>query len=440
MTGVPGSLRWLVPGLRLKRWLACMIIGGLILVMGGALAMHGQSLDMLHLPNRAIRLIARRWPNIIEDEALATWLGAAASIAGAALIFHGGAMLSRSLGLIGSSNADSSGGAVNSFLRNRLLAQGPSIVVIGGGTGLSTMLRGLKNYSSNITAVVTVTDDGGSSGALQQQLNMPPPGDIRNCLVALADAETAMTDLFQYRFRGDNVAGGLRDHAFGNILIAAMMGVANDDFQAAVQFTSRVLKIRGTVLPSTLTQVRLRGEMDDGNTIMGETSIVHHPSRIRRVSLDPGDAAAPPEVVEAITAADIVVIGPGSVYTSVIPNLLVKGIPEALYRTRARRVYVCNVMTQPGESDGFTASDHLAAIETHVPRPIVDYVIINNAVPSLDVLNRYRQSGAILVEPDADRIRAKGYRPVLGTFMNQTDMVRHDPDRLAQAILRLFRP
>jgi len=300
------------------------------------------------------------------------------------------------------------------------------------------MLRGLKRYTSNITAIVTVADDGGSSGKLQKQLNILPPGDIRNCLVALADAEATMTDLFQYRFRGTGTGEGLRDHAFGNLFIAALSEISNGDFLQALQQASRVLNIRGRVLPSTLERVCLTGEMEDGSVVTGETSIAHSDMRIRRISITPADAPPLPEVLEAIRTADVIVIGPGSVYTSIIPNLLVHGLPEALHRSKAKKVYICNVMTQPGETAGFSASDHVKAIDGHVARPVFDYILVNTGVPSLDLLNKYRQFGASLVEPDADRIRHMGYRPITGNFISQTDVVRHDPESLAEAIIRLI--
>jgi uncharacterized cofD-like protein len=332
----------------------------------------------------------------------------------------------------------STGSLVDVVYRNRYLSQGPRVVVIGGGTGLSTMLRGLKQHTSNITAVVTVADDGGSSGKLQKQLNILPPGDIRNCLVSLADAEATMTDLFQYRFRGNGASEGLRDHNFGNLLIAAVSEISGGDFKQAVRLTSRVLNIRGEVLPSTLCRVTLRGEMEDGSFIMGETNITHSNLRVRKIELCPDDAQPLDEVLDAIDRAEIIVVGPGSVFTSIIPNLLVAGIPAALNASRARKVYVCNVMTQPGETDGFSASDHIRAIDAHVPRPIVDYVMINTEIPSLDLVSKYRQAGSVIVEPDSDRIRKMGYRPIAGNFINQTDVVRHDATRLSEAIMRLL--
>ncbi len=421
--------------MRVKRWIVLALVGIFVLLAGGAMLRRGEPMDVLWLPYRTL-------------EALGLWdpaqpYGGPTNAVGIGVLTLGLLVSSFALWRLWHSVAGAlspvgeSGALVDAVYRNRYLSQGPHVVVLGGGTGLSTMLRGLKQHTSNITAIVTVADDGGSSGKLQKQLNILPPGDIRNCLVALAENEGTMTDLFQHRFRGENAAEGLRDHAFGNLLIAAMTEISGGDFEEAVRRTSRVLNIRGRVLPSTLTHVRLRGEMEDGSLVDGETAIASSPLKVRRILLDPPNAAAPDEVTEAIRTADIVVIGPGSVYTSVVPNLLVQGIPEALVRSRAKKVYICNVMTQPGESDGFAASDHVKAIDAHVSRPVFDYVILNTGSPSQEILAKYRQSGAVVVEPDSDRIKAMGYRPLPGDYISQSDMVRHDPSQLAEAIIRL---
>jgi uncharacterized cofD-like protein len=307
-------------------------------------------------------------------------------------------------------------------------------VVIGGGTGLSTMLRGLKQYSSNIVAIVTVTDDGGSSGSLHRELGMLPPGDIRNCLVALADAEPLMTELFQYRFNGGN--GSLQGHSFGNLLIAAMTNITGD-FEKAVKETSNILAIRGRVMPSTVEDVTIHAELEDGTLVDGETNIAAAKQPIKHIFLTPADVRPLEEALHAIRLADIIIIGPGSVFTSVIPNLLVKGIPEAIAASRAVKAYVCNVMTQPGETDGFTASQHTSAIANHADRKVFNYVLVNKQVPKLDLLEKYREQGSELVVPDVDKIREMGFRAVVGDFMSQTDVVRHDPQQLADAIMRL---
>jgi uncharacterized cofD-like protein len=437
MSGFLSLAKWLIPGMRVKRWLGLSVLGLGFILLGAALLNHAHPVDIFSLPNRLLRWVMARWSLSLTEGVEAIVGGVFLLLLGGAMLVFAGIRLAQSLSTA-LNPTGRAGSLVDTVYRNRLLAKGPRVVVIGGGTGLSTMLRGIKQFTSNIVAVVTVSDDGGSSGKLQKQLNILPPGDIRNCLVALADAETTMTDLFQYRFRGNGTGEGLRDHAFGNLLIAALCEISGGDFEQAVRQTSRVLNIRGRVLPATLRHVCLRAEMEDGSIIEGETNIVLSPLKIRRVSLCPADAQPLDEVLEAIELADIIVIGPGSVYTSVIPNLLVQGIPAALHRSKAKKVYVCNVMTQPGETDGFTASDHLKAIEAHVPHRVFDYVIVNTGLPTLELLNKYRQTGAIRVEPDCDRIRAMGYRPIAGNFVSQTDVVRHDPTLLAEAIMRLL--
>jgi uncharacterized cofD-like protein len=333
-------------------------------------------------------------------------------------------------------NPGMTSGKMDVYFRRQQLSQGPRIVSMGGGTGLSTLLRGFKHHSSNITAVVTVTDDGGSSGRLIQDKGMIPPGDIRNCLVALSDAEKAMTDLFQHRFRGDS--GSLSGHAIGNLLIAALVDQANGDFEKAVQIASDVLAIRGRVVPATLDHVRLRAELDDGTEVCGETRIVAAGRRIKKLHLDPTGSQAYPAALDAIENADVVCIGPGSVFTSVIPNLLVPGMAEALRECKAPKVYVCNVMTQPGESDDFAASQHVQAIFDNAGHGLFDFVLVNTGVPSESALEKYRASGSFLVEADVDRLRAMGLRVLQGNFMSETDVVRHDPMKVVSRILMLL--
>ena len=337
--------------------------------------------------------------------------------------------------LIETLNPDMRGGMVDTFVRRQRLAQGPRIVAMGGGTGLSTLLSGLKNYSSNITAIVTVTDDGGSSGKLVQEKGMIPPGDIRNCLVALADAEKAMTDLFQHRFQKGS--GSLSGHSIGNLLIAALVDQANGDFEKAIEIASDVLNIRGRVVPSTLDHVQLKGLLEDGREIVGETAIVADASRIKRVSLTPPNCDPYRKAIDAIHNADLICIGPGSVYTSVIPNLLVPGIAEALRDCKAPKVYICNVMSQPGESDRFTASEHAIAVQVHVDMRVFDYVLVNTAMPTTTLLGKYQASGQHIVEPDVDVIRTMGYRTLTGNFLNETDVLRHDAARVAAKLVQL---
>lgn len=326
-------------------------------------------------------------------------------------------------------------GMVDVYVQRQRLAQGPRIVALGGGTGLSTLLRGLKTHSSNITAIVTVTDDGGSSGRLVKDKGIIPPGDMRNCLVALADAEKSMTDLFQHRFGKDS--GSLSGHSIGNLLIAALVDQAHGDFEKAIEIASDVLLIRGRVVPSTMEHVRLRAVMEDGTEICGETKIVGSGKRIRRIFLDPERVDPFAGAIEAIHNADLICIGPGSVYTSVIPNLLVPGIAEALRDSKAMKAYVCNVMTQPGESDAFTASEHVTAIQANVDFRTFDTVLVNTGVPSATAIEKYREFGQFLVDPDVDRIRAMGYKTLSSDLMSESDFVRHDPMKVAARLVSL---
>lgn len=426
----------LAPTAGFRRSVLVTLLGLASFLVGTALSFRAVLLPVLDILSReSTNLVGRFVPP--ESREMATHLlGGAFLLLGFYLMFLGARLALRHL--IATLNPKMRSPMAEVYWRRQQRDQGPNIVALGGGTGLSTLLRGLKQHSSNITAIVTVTDDGGSSGRLSQDYGILPPGDIRNCLVALADAESTMLELFQYRFRGAAAADGLRDHAFGNLLIAAMCEISGGDFEEAVRQTSRVLNIRGRVLPSTLIHVVLRGEMEDGSVLEGETTIANSPLRIRRISLCPADARPLDEVVQAIELADAILIGPGSVYTSVIPNLLVRGIPEALRRSKAKKVYICNVMTQKGETDSFSASDHLKAIEAHLPRRVFDYVLVNTGIPSLELLNKYRKAGSVLVEADTDRIKSMGYRPVAGSFISQTDVVRHDAGLLAEAVMRLL--
>jgi uncharacterized cofD-like protein len=328
-------------------------------------------------------------------------------------------------------------GVVDTYRRRLQLAQGPKIVSIGGGTGLSTLLRGLKVHSSNITAIVCVSDDGGSSGRIVQELGQLPPGDLRACLVALADAEKLMTDLFQYRFAG--TGGGLSGHSLGNLLLAGLVDQAAGDLDEAIKLASEVLNVRGRVIPATKSHIRLRAIMEDDSEIVGETAIADSHLKIRRLFLQPEKTEPHPEALKAIAEADIIVIGPGSVYTSVIPNLLVDGIAEQIAKADCPKVYICNVMTQPGESESYTATEHVVAIEANLPCRVFDYVLVNTGLPSPQILERYRHSRQEYVVPDTDRLRHMGLKVVTGNFMSETDTVRHDPFSLASKLMDLIR-
>ena len=316
-------------------------------------------------------------------------------------------------------------------------ANGPHIAVIGGGHGLSNMLRGLKQYTENISAVVTVADDGGGSGMLRQDLGMPPPGDIRNCMEALANTEPLMSELMHYRFTDGSLAG----QSFGNLFLAALNGIS-PSFDVAVSRMSQVLALTGRVLPVTTADVQLEAEFENGATVVGESKIFYckkqEDCRIRRVHLIPENPKALPEAVAAIRDADMVVLGPGSLYTSIIPNLLVDGIVEAIQECRGLKVYVCNVMTQEGETEGYTVSDHISALLHHSVRGLFELCLCNSSPIPKGVAARYAEEGAEPLYADPELCAQLGVevisRPV-ATVDN--GYVRHDPGHLARELILL---
>ncbi|QUL97966.1 MAG: YvcK family protein [Candidatus Fermentithermobacillus carboniphilus] len=305
----------------------------------------------------------------------------------------------------------------------------PKIVTIGGGTGLATVLRGLKLFPCQIVAVVTVADDGGSSGRLRKDMGILPPGDIRNCLLALAEAEPDMTSLFNHRF----TRGELKGHNFGNLFLAAVTEMTGD-FQAAVRAMSRILAVKGKVLPATLSDVTLYAEMEDGSVVWGENAIPAARGKIKKLRLKPENPPPLDEAVCEIETADGIVIGPGSLFTSIIPNLLVQGISQAVRRSQARKIYICNVMTQPGETDGYTAYDHVRAIENHAGR-LFSHVLVNTGIAPDEVLEKYAAEGRRQVTPDTDMLESRGYISITGDYLAKGDLARHDSIRLARAII-----
>lgn len=309
----------------------------------------------------------------------------------------------------------------------------PRIVVMGGGTGLSVMLRGLKEMPLDITAIVTVADDGGSSGILRSELQMPPPGDIRNVLTALADVEPLMSEMMRYRFSSGS---GLAGHSLGNLILAAMTDISGD-FVTAVRELSRVFAVRGRVLPAADEAVVLSAEMEDGIIVTGESKIPEAGGRIKRVFLEPSEVEPLPEAVAAIEEADAILIGPGSLYTSILPNLLVPKLAEAVMASEAIKIFVCNVMTQPGETDGYTVSDHLQAIYDHVGKHLFDYVIVNSGDIPPQVQDKYAEKGAKPVELDYDEVTSLGYKVIADTLVLFRTYLRHDADKLSRHIFQL---
>ncbi len=319
------------------------------------------------------------------------------------------------------------------------MSGGPKVVAIGGGNGLSTMLRGLKMHTRNLTAIVTVADDGGGSGVLRQDLGMPPPGDIRNCMQALANVEPVMEQLLGYRF----TEGSLTGQAFGNLLLAALNGISSS-FDQAVARMSEVLAITGRVLPVTNADVRLEAFFENGSRVVGESKIFQFKKeqdcRIKQVRLLPENPPALPEALRAIEEADLVLLGPGSLYTSVIPNLLVDGIVEAICASSALKIYICNIMTQDGETEGMTASEHVAALLRHGAPGLVEICLANSAAVRPGLVEKYRAEDAAPIVVDRPAIEALGVELVERPLSSETsDYARHSVTRLAQAVMELYR-
>jgi uncharacterized cofD-like protein len=309
----------------------------------------------------------------------------------------------------------------------------PRIVSIGGGTGLSTLLRGLKKFRAKLSVIVTVTDDGGSSGRLREELGALPPGDIRNCMIALSEDEHLMSRLFRFRFRSD---GALDDHSFGNLFLAAMASVTGD-FAEAVRLTSEVLAIKGVIYPSTTSNVKLWAELEDGSCVEGETRISSAGKRIRRVHLNPPNAFPLSVALDAIREADLITIGPGSLYTSLIPNMLVKEVIGAVCESTAVKIYIQNIMTQPGETEGYSAAQHVLALADHCGGILFPNVLVNNKLPSAEMLKRYEKERATPVEVDRPKLQALGLNVVEHDLLAEDGVIRHDPDRLARAVFEM---
>ncbi len=297
---------------------------------------------------------------------------------------------------------------------------------------MSVLLRGLKTFPVDITAIVTVADDGGSSGILRKELNIPPPGDVRNVLVALAEVEPMIEQMFQHRFQNGN---GLSGHSLGNLLLAGMTSITGD-FARGISELSTVLNVKGNVFPAANQSIELEAEMMDGTTVAGESNIPNSGKQIKKVRLSPENVEPLPESLEAVRQADLIVLGPGSLYTSVIPNLLVPGISEAIYHASARKIYICNGMTQAGETDDFTVADHVEAIRSHIGYNIIETVLVNNTEIPAEILQKYAEESAFPVHFDEQRLKKLGYRVVRDAFMHyQDNLFRHDAVKVSQSLL-----
>jgi uncharacterized cofD-like protein len=420
-------LKWFYPGMHIKRWLALTIIGVAMMTFGLSYIVREAYLTGFTLPDFMYYVTFQFIPRYVR--------GAAYMLGALSLILFSIYKLNQSLVSVLVPNRDRTESIVNTIYNQRFLRRGPKIVAIGGGTGLSSLLRGLKEYTGNLTAIVTVADDGGSSGVLRRELGILPPGDVRNCIAALADAEPLVTQLFQYRFSDGS---GLAGHSFGNLFIVAMSGVVGN-FEDAIRQTSRVLAVRGQIIPSTLANVTLCARTDDMRTIQGESLIGHatvngdgNNSRIEDVYLLPHNVPAHPEAVRAILEADLIILGPGSLYTSVLPNVLVEGIKRSILASSAPKVYVCNVATQHGETDGFDVAAHLKAIEEHIGKGVISYVLANENVPTS--IPKAPESQGVRLDAEVNN----GIRLVLADVISEENHYHHDSAKLAQAVMRIY--
>ncbi len=420
--------KWLFPGISVKRWLFTSFVGVLMIALG--LAIWSKLTPVYRFFNFILSILDKLtsvFPSHIS--------GPLVVLVGVLLLILGQARTVGSITEVLKPDKDEY--LIDVLWEYRRLNRGIKIVAIGGGTGLSTLLRGLKHYSSNITAIVTVADDGGSSGRLRREMGILPPGDIRNCMAALADEEKLLTELFQYRFTAGE---GLSGHSFGNLFLTAMTEIVGD-LESAIAQSSKVLAIRGRVLPATLKDVTLWAKMEDGRVIHGESNIPEARGKIVEIGCNPPNPPATPAVIKAIQEADYIILGPGSLYTSIIPNLLVPEIREAIARSQAPRIYVCNIMTQPGETDGYTVSDHIRAIDKACGTKIFDAVVVQGRPPSPSALKKYADGGSHPVYLDREEVLKLGRRIIKAHVMSEdpiTGYIRHDPHLLAKVLLRWY--
>ena len=418
---MPEDVKWLIPGLQVKRWFALIFLGAVLMTLGVLILFD---IKPVFYTMEFIRKIAM---NVSTE-----WIAFAIVMFGAGMFFKG--WQKTNLSMLDGADKQS---LLENLYRRRKLNRGPKIVAVGGGTGLSMLLRGIKNITNNVTAVVTVGDDGGSSGRLREEMGVLPPGDIRNCIAALADDEDLVTKLFQYRFRNGE---GLEGHSFGNLFLTALCSITGDMVRA-VKESSNVLSIRGRVLPSTLDDMKLVAEMEDGRIIHGESNIPEAHGKIKRLFTDPQNCHALADVISAIREAELIILGPGSLYTSVIPNLLIQEISHEIAKSNAKKIYVCNIMTQPGETDGYSVCDHVNAIMKHAgSKKVIDAVLVNDFMPS-NLAKKYEMAGSYPVKLDLDNLKKLGVKFVTRKLFEDSKegLVRHSSNRVARAIYYWFR-
>lgn len=421
---MPKQAGWLLPGLQVKRWFALIFVGAVLITVGILILFD---LKPIYNTMQFIQQIATQ----ISTE----WLAFGIVMIGAAIFFKG--WQKTNLSILDIEDDRNNDVLLENLYKRRKLNRGPRIVAVGGGTGLSMLLSGAKNITNNLTAIVSVGDDGGSSGRLREEMGILPPGDIRHCITALADDEDLVNKLFKYRFTNGE---GLEGHSFGNLFLTALYDITGD-MVSAVRASSRVLSIRGRVLPATLDDMKLVAEMEDGRIIHGESTIPEAHGKIKRLFTEPANCKALPDVIQAIRDAELIILGPGSLYTSVIPNLLVKEISEEIIKSKAKKIYVCNIMTQPGETDNYTVSDHLKAIIQHSgSNKIVDAVLVNDYLPD-NLAGKYQEAGSYPVKLDVPEVKKLGIKIFAKKLIQDSreGLVRHSSTRVARAVYYWFK-
>lgn len=421
---MPKQAGWLLPGLQVKRWFALIFVGAVLITVGILILFD---LKPIYNTMQFIQQIATQ----ISTE----WLAFGIVMIGAAIFFKG--WQKTNLSILDIEDDRNNDVLLENLYKRRKLNRGPRIVAVGGGTGLSMLLSGAKNITNNLTAIVSVGDDGGSSGRLREEMGILPPGDIRHCITALADDEDLVNKLFKYRFTNGE---GLEGHSFGNLFLTALYDITGD-MVSAVRASSRVLSIRGRVLPATLDDMKLVAEMEDGRIIHGESTIPEAHGKIKRLFTEPANCKALPDVIQAIRDAELIILGPGSLYTSVIPNLLVKEISEEIIKSKAKKIYVCNIMTQPGETDNYTVSDHLKALIQHAgSNKIVDAVLVNDYLPD-NLAGKYQEAGSYPVKLDVPEVKKLGIKIFAKKLIQDSreGLVRHSSTRVARAVYYWFK-
>ncbi len=421
---MPKQAGWLIPGLQVKRWFALIFVGAVLMTIGILILFD---LQPIYNTMQFISKVATK----ISTE----WLAFGIVMIGAAIFFKG--WQKTNLSIMDLEDDRNNDILLENLYRRRKLNRGPRTVAVGGGTGLSMLLSGAKNITNNLTAIVTVGDDGGSSGRLRESMGILPPGDIRHCITALADDEDLVNKLFKYRF--DN-GEGLEGHSFGNLFITALCAITGD-MVSAVRASSNVLSIRGRVLPATLDDMKLVAELEDGRVIHGESMIPEAHGKIKRLYTEPADCKALEDVLQAIRSAELIILGPGSIYTSVIPNLLIKEIAQEIAKSKAKKIYVCNIMTQPGETDNYTVSDHIKALIQHAGSDkIVDAVLVNDYLPE-KLADKYQKSDSYPVRLDINEVRKLGVKIVAKKLIENSKegLVRHSSNRVARSVYYWFK-